>query len=336
MLGAPMSASLTLVTCTRNPTPESFRRVLEGVAALERPPDHAIEYLIIDSTSEPPVASRAEVQEFVARCPWARVIRAEAPGISGARRAGVAASTGSILVWLDDDNVPASDYLKQVLATAAAHPEVTVWGAGRIDVEFLAPVPDWVERTMRPTFQERAHARDEFGLATNWAPFFPVGSGLVTRRAAIERWSAALGAGRYSLAGRTGKGLGSGEDAQIILGAVAAGEAVGVAAGLRLRHLIAASRGTMEYLTRLEFALSASIRIARAECFPHDPEPRSFRGLGALPAMRATVARWRREGARAARFEAARQLGAVSGTLRTNDRPEPVWLRAAVNVLGLR
>ena len=140
-----MSATLTLITCTRNPDPNSFRRVLAGVAALERPADHDIEYLVIDSTSEPPVASREAVREFLGRSPWARVIRSPAPGLAAARRAGIEASKGALIVWFDDDNVPAPDYLAHVVRTAAERPTVSVWGAGAIDVEFTSPVPAWAE-----------------------------------------------------------------------------------------------------------------------------------------------------------------------------------------------
>lgn len=331
-----MSATLTVATSTRNPTPEIFRRVLESVAALRWPTGLAIEYLITDSTSEPPLSSRPEVVEFLVRHPWCRLIRATDPGVAAARRSAVESSTGELIVWIDDDNVPAVDYLEQVIATAAAWPEVTVWGAGTIDVEFTGAVPHWAGRELRPTFQERKHGRDEFGRATNWTTFFPFGTGLVTRRAAIERWAAATREGRYSLTGRTGARLSAGEDAQIIFGAVAAGESVGVAAGQRLTHLIPARRCTMAYLTRLEFGLSGSIRVARAECFPGDPDPRSLEGLGAARTLRATISRWRRDGTRAARLEAARQLGALSGTLQTTNRPEPLWLRAAIIALSLR
>jgi hypothetical protein len=331
-----MSASLTLVTCTRNPNPETFRRVLESVAALQWPTGHAVEYLVIDSTSEPPVASRAGVGEFLGRVPWARVIRAEHPGLAAARRTALEASTGAILVWFDDDNVPAPDYLTHVVALAEARPSVTVWGAGRIDVEFTAPVPAWVERELPPTFQERHHLVDDFGHAASWASFFPVGSGLVTRRDAVERWATAVREGRYSLTGRSGARLSAGDDAQIILGAVAAGEMVGVVAAQQLTHLIPPGRCTMAYLKRLEFGLSGSIRVARAECFPGDPAPRSLDGLGPVSMLRATLAQWRRHGWRAGRFEAARQLGALSGTLQTTHRPEPWWLRAAIAVLRLR
>ena len=42
------------------------------------------------------------------------------------------------------------------------------------------------------------------------------------------------------------------------------------------------------------------------------------------------------DGPRFARFELARRLGALAGTLQTMNRPEPVWLRAAIGAFGLR
>lgn len=331
-----MPALISIITCTRNPAPDLFRRVLVAMEALVIPAGHEIEYLIIDSGSDHPLADRAEEQLFLATLPWSRVVRAEAPGLSTARRLGLRETRGDLIVWFDDDNVPAPDYLLHVVRTAAAHPGVTVWGAGTIRVEFTESVPQWVDPDMRPFFQERAHGRDEFGTAQHWAPYFPVGSGLVTRRSAAERWADATARGAYTLTGRNGSQLSSGDDAQIIFGAVAAGESVGVVAAQRLTHLIPTTRCTVAYLMRLEFALSASLRVARAECFPADAAARSFRGLGPAAAARASFAAYRAHGTRVARFEAARRLGALSGTLQTANRPEPWWLRAAIAALRAR
>jgi len=332
--------TISILTCTRNPDPDSLRRVLVGIEALRVPGGWDREFILVDSASDHPLADRAEERLYTSREPWARIVRAPAPGLATARRLALRESRGELLVWLDDDNVPAPDYLEQVARFAAAYPRVTVWGAGTIVVEFTAKVPRWVERDLRPFFQEREHGRDEFGSSRSWAPFFPVGSGLVTRRAAMERWAAATESGRYTLTGRDGARLGAGDDAQIIFGAIAAGEQVGVAAGQRLRHLIPAFRCAPDYLARLEFGLSASLRVARAECFPDDANLRRTDDVGAVSAIRASLVALRShgpvDGPRFARFEIARRLGALAGTLQTMNRPEPVWLRAAIGVLGLR
>jgi hypothetical protein len=331
-----MPTSISIITCTRNPPEDAIRRVLAGIESLRWPPESEREYVIIDSASQPPLADRPVIRGFVQRNPWTRVLRTDTPGLSTARRLALRESAGDLLVWFDDDNVPAADYLEQAARAATAHPEATVWGAGTIDVAFTDQVPAWVDPGMRPTFQQRAHGRDEFGHATTWAPYFPVGSGMVTRRPAMTRWAERTERGAYTLTGRHGARLSSGDDAQIIFGAVAAGEAVGVVAGQRLTHLIPGTRCTLEYLRHLEFALSASLRVARAECFPDDATARSRSGLGFVAAARATFAARRAHGARAARLEAARRLGALSGALEATNRPEPWWLRAAIAVLDLR
>ncbi len=330
--------ALSIVTCTRDPAPDSLRRVLVGIEALRVPAGWSREFILVDSASRHPLAARAELQVFTQREPWARIVRCDEPGLATARRAGIAASTGDPLVWLDDDNVPDPAYLEHAVATAAAHADVSVWGAGTIDVEFTGPVPAWVEREMRPMFQQRAHGRDEFGASTHWAPYFPVGSGLVTRRHAAERWSAATTSGRYSLTGRRGDALAAGDDAQIIFGAVAAGERVGVVARQALRHLIPPSRCTGEYLARMEFGISASLRVARAECFPAEATPRDDLSLvkAARAALRTLPAHGLVDGPRHARLEVARRLGAIAGARQCEGRPEPEWLRAAIAMLGLR
>ncbi len=308
-----MPATLSIITCTRNPRADLFQRVMASVAALRVPAGESIEFLLIDSASAPSLAERHDVMDFLAGHRFARIVRCDEPGHALARRVGVRESEAPLIIWLDDDNVPEPDYLEQVVATARAHPEVAVWGAGTIRVEFVDPVPRWVDRTHRATFQERAHPRDEYGSSRSWAPFFPVGSGFVTRRAAIERWAERGADGRYSLSGRRAGALGSGDDAQIIFGAVAAGEQVGVTAAMRLTHLIPASRCSLGYLRRLEFALAASLRVARAECFPGDPSPSSFEGLGLPRATRAVLAHLRAAGWREAVLEGARRLGARRG-----------------------
>ena len=313
---------------------------MQGIEALHVPDGWDREYILVDSDSAPPLADRSGEQLHTIRAPWARTVRATEPGLATARRLALSESTGELLVWFDDDNVPAPDYLDAVVRFAAAYPQVTVWGAGTIVVEFTSAVPRWVERDMRPFFQEREQGRDEVGTSRRWAPYFPVGSGLVTRRAAMQRWAAATESGRYTLTGRSGARLSAGDDAQIIFGAIAAGEQVGVAAGQRLQHLIPAFRCTTDYLARLEFGLSASLRVARAECFPDDATVRGTADLGLLDAARSAFKALRshglREGPRFARFELARRLGALVGTLQTMHRPEPVWLRAAIGALRLR
>jgi hypothetical protein len=328
---------LSIVTCTRNPDPRRFARVLAAVDALRVPGGCDREYVIVDSASETPVAAMELVRTFCAGRPWVRVTRTELPGLAAARRAALVVVSGDPIVWVDDDNLLEAGYLEAAVSTSAAHPEVAVWGAGNITVEFPEGAPAWVRQTRRATYQERAAATDAFGRSHAWEPFFPVGSGMVTRRAAMDRWLAEVLAGRASLTGRRSGALSSGDDAQVILGAIAGGAQVGVVAAQRLTHLIPRARTRLGYLARLEFALAESLRIARAESFPsaadaREPLAEARGGAVARRVARAAV----RNGPRDGVLVLARSLGASSGILRTHDRPEPRWLRAAAGVLGLR
>lgn len=328
---------LSLVTCTRNPDPPRLSRVLGALEALRVPTGWAREFVVVDSASDSPVASVEPLQSFLARNTWARAVRTELPGLAAARRVALGIATGDPIIWVDDDNVLDAGYLEAVVAVATAHPAVMVWGAGSIHVEFPDGAPAWVDRTQRATFQERASAQDAFGRSTKWEPYFPVGSGLATRRAAVDRWLAEMIAGRASLTGRRGTSLSSGDDAQIIFGAIAAGGEVGVAAGQRLVHLIPRARTSLGYLMRLEFALAESLRVARAECLPVLADAREPLAEAARArVLRRAVSAARRAGARDGLLNLARALGAASGILKTHDRAEPGWLRAAVSMLGLR
>lgn len=328
---------LSLVTCTRNPDPKRLQRVLEAVDRLRVPGGCERDYLVVDSASDHPVARMPVMEAFCVGRPWVRAFRTELPGLATARRLALGIITGDPIIWVDDDNLLDVAYLESVVEVATARPAAGVWGAGHIHVEFPEGVEAWVDRTQRATFQERDLAADQFGGSKEWEPFFPVGSGLVTRRSAMDRWLAELLAGRASLTGRRGAALSSGDDAQIIFGAVAGGWEVGVVAAQRLTHVIPRARTTMRYLMRLEFALAESVRVARAECFPGDELALDSLHAAALrPVSRRSVAAALKSGSREGLLMLARSLGAASGILRTHDRPEPRWFRAAVTVLRLR
>jgi len=54
-------------------------------------------------------------------------------------------SSGALLIFLDDDNVPASAYLERALRVLRSHPHIGVFGAGKLKPEFEAPPPRNIE-----------------------------------------------------------------------------------------------------------------------------------------------------------------------------------------------
>jgi glycosyltransferase involved in cell wall biosynthesis len=87
----------------------------------------AVEVLVVDDGSEAECA--AKTGDAIGRLnhPFLRYLALpENLGASGARNAGAAASRGALVAFLDDDIVPADDYLRAIIRAHALHPEALV------------------------------------------------------------------------------------------------------------------------------------------------------------------------------------------------------------------
>jgi GT2 family glycosyltransferase len=102
---------ISLIVCTRNRT-SSLDACLEHIGRLESPGEW--ELVIVDNGSSDGTANL--LKGFAEQAPF-RVVVVEEPrcGLGRARNAGIAAATGEILAFTDDDCYVSSDFLKQVL-----------------------------------------------------------------------------------------------------------------------------------------------------------------------------------------------------------------------------
>ncbi|HUR86740.1 MAG TPA: glycosyltransferase [Solirubrobacteraceae bacterium] len=108
-----MSAhALSVVVPTRD-RPDALARCL---AALARQTAPSLEVVVVDDASR----DAAAVWAAVARaCPRARVIRATGRGPAAARNTGVAAASGAIVCFTDDDCVPEPGWAARLQAACA-------------------------------------------------------------------------------------------------------------------------------------------------------------------------------------------------------------------------
>ncbi|WMS43689.1 glycosyltransferase [Acuticoccus sp. MNP-M23] len=92
-------SSVTILIPTRN-RPGPLARALESLAALDVPADLSVDVLVVDNAADGTAADvvAAASLPFAARC-----LREPRPGVSSARNAGVAAATGDIVAFVDDD-----------------------------------------------------------------------------------------------------------------------------------------------------------------------------------------------------------------------------------------
>lgn len=100
-----LSLSVLIPTFHR---PLELRRALRAVAAQSRPPGEVLVVIRPEDTESLAVAAEAENLAV-------RVVPVERPGVVAARNAGLDVATSDVVAFLDDDAVPARDWLERML-----------------------------------------------------------------------------------------------------------------------------------------------------------------------------------------------------------------------------
>jgi glycosyltransferase involved in cell wall biosynthesis len=251
-----MTPTISVLVSTHNPHEGRLRRTLDALFCQTL--DAAQwELVVIDNRSTPPLNAQALGLQRYSHASLAQEGRL---GLIHGRVAGINNSSGELVVFCDDDNVLAHDFLARAVAIFAADPALGN-ASGKILPEFeVAPAP-WVAEF------GRCFALRDFGDrvcighgATESYPDFAFGGGgAVFRRAALSSFVESIASGRKAeIVGRAGSSLDSGEDNHLILTVMKEGYAFGYFPELAMTHLIPAGRLTREYLGRLNHAIRRS------------------------------------------------------------------------------
>lgn len=235
---------LSVILCTHNPRADHLARTLQGLAVQSLPRD-AWELLVVDNASVPPLAPRLDLSWH----PAARVALEPVPGLVAARLRGIAEARGSLLVFVDDDNVLAADYLERAGGLAEQWPQLGAFG-GQIHGEFEVPPSPWFAARL-DRLAIREFTAEHRAMQPDPA-FAPCGAGLCVRATVARHYSELVAADprRRSL-GRSGRNLGSGEDTDLVLTANELGFETGRFPGLQLTHLIPRARLTLRYFAKI-------------------------------------------------------------------------------------
>jgi glycosyltransferase involved in cell wall biosynthesis len=239
-------SSLTVIICTRNPRPDYLRRTLEALRS-QTLAQESWELLLVDNASDMELANEWDLS-------WhkgARHVREDTIGLTPARLRGIRESYGDLLVFVDDDNVLAADYLSQVLSVSARHPHLGVFGAGTIEPECeIDPPLELVPRM--GLVAVRTVGAAVWSNNPKDHSCLPWGAGLcVTRRVAKAYYQLVDRLGVSDIIGRHGHRLFSGDDDLISWAASGLGQGFGLFPELRVTHLILATRLKHGYFLRL-------------------------------------------------------------------------------------
>lgn len=290
---------ISVIVCTHNPRDSYIQRT---IAALR---DQSLskeewDLIVIDNASDDRLDSRLDLSWH----PRAKIIRENELGLTPARLRGIRESLGDVLVFVDDDNILATDYLWNVQEISARHPHLGAW-SGSVSPEFDSPPPDWTRRYWG-NLVIRDVLRDEWSNLYTLDETTPLGAGLCVRRIAATEYLRLHDAGlRTRKLDRSGRNLVSGGDNDLAACAIDVGLACGVMSSLRLTHIIPNERLTEDYLLRLIEGVAYSSAILRS----FRPETKNGVTKRSTAGRLADILRRFRMSSRERRFAAAVERG---------------------------
>jgi len=172
--GSQIGIALSIIICTHN-RPKDLKSCL---AALTPQLRDSVEVIIIDSASEPPATAQP-----LAEHPHIRLHRLTKPGLSLARNVAVSLSKGPWLAFLDDDAVPDSGWMDEILALIERLPPRT--GAAGL---YTYPLwPPGVDTNLPELWNEHLSFVELDGeMDLTNAPVFVGANMLLHRQAVIE------------------------------------------------------------------------------------------------------------------------------------------------------
>lgn len=251
-----MTPKLSVIIPCHNPRPHYLARVIESLRRQTLPREDW-DLVVVDNASTPPLTEGPPSSLDLSWHPSGRLVREEVLGLTPARARGISATSGALLVFVDDDNVLAADYLEQAAAIAREKPFLGTF-SGLVTPEFETPPPPWT----RPYWEMLGIRETPASVWSNdinhWAST-PIGAGLCVRRDVATSYVEKLKQSPLrSALDRRGASLVSGGDNDLAYLGVAMGYGMGVFRELRLTHLIPSERLSAEYLYRLSEAIGYS------------------------------------------------------------------------------
>ena len=301
---SPATFAISVVLCTHNPRQDYLSRTVDALRGQTLGCDQW-ELLIIDNGSTPPIAPNLSWH------PSGRLFREESIGLTYARICGIEHAYADLLIFVDDDNLLAPDYLARVLEIARKWTILGVWGA-QCWPDFERTPDDWAREYWTP----RDFTHDRWSNLPELSSAMPSGGGMCVRRCVAEAYVTQLkNDPARRMLDRAGNQLLSACDRDLSLTACDLGLGNGVFSALKLIHLIPARRLEEGYLLRLVEGMACSRLLLKY-----------FRGQRPFRRSRSQrLLHWYQSlhlSARERRFEAARQRG-IEAALREVERLEP-------------
>ena len=288
----------SLAICAYNPDERILTRCLNAILQLDVS-GITTEVLLIDNNSSTPLDSLPYIRAYQEKIPGMKILSEPRQGQTFARFTAAEQSQGGHIIFFDTDNEPAHNYLQEVHRLIQQYPQVAAWGPGNVNVDFIDGVAPDIANIAKIAFQHREEQQVSFASEKEWQPCYPYGTGLCIKAAVLKEYMQLVQEGHFTLTGRKGKKLSSGEDTQMIMLCIRKGYAAGVAPALRLTHIISGSRANRKYLNRLFYGTAVCYETCLLQVFPERKEALEQKAISSSKFIRRSVkklikAKWSR------------------------------------------
>jgi glycosyltransferase involved in cell wall biosynthesis len=239
-------ADISVIVCTHNPRLDYLHRALNALRE-QTLAKYRWELLVIDNASDKSLANSLDLSWH----PRARYLREEQLGLTPARLRGIKETCSELLIFVDDDNVLASDFLEIASALNDQNPNLGAFGAGWLEPEFeVRPPAEIFPRIHLFAVRTVSSARSSKDTCERGA--VPWGAGLCVIRSVADSYRLSVKDLDVTIPlDRRGDELFTGGDDLFSWIAASFGHSFGIFPELRVTHLIAADRLTQSYLLRL-------------------------------------------------------------------------------------
>jgi glycosyltransferase involved in cell wall biosynthesis len=246
---------VTVCICTHD-RPGYVRDCLDGLRR-QTIDDGMFEILVVDSASSG--QAQAELARLVGEVPNARLLRVEKAGVSEARNAGAQAAAGDYIAYIDDDAIPAPDWIECILAAIAGPGRPPALIGGQILPKWEAPLPPWWPASLRGVLSIIEYEGEgEYRSPEVPAKLEPYAANMVVNVLAL------LAVGGFGAAvGRYGNSLLSDEEVQLAWTLQDAGHSVRYDSRIIVHHQIQAARFRPEWLLSRLYWQGASTVLTR-------------------------------------------------------------------------
>ena len=241
---------ISVIICTYNRAGYIYH-VLECLAANDCPKDD-YEIVLVDNNCTDNTAD--EVGRFKADYPDIRFKYCveTSQGLSYARNRGIREAEGDVIVFLDDDAFPGTDYLSTISDALGRHEEIDCFGGMITPLFDNCPAPDWLCKWSLSWVS----GLDMGDSLVRFSKGFPIGANMGFRKQVFD----ICGDFNVSL-GRSSKNLMGGEEKDMFQRIRGKGFGIFYLPGIEVKHVIPESRTTLEYVSKLGKGVGASERL---------------------------------------------------------------------------